>query len=184
MWRAFSSSRILLANSLTESREDTSTRRKWTSKFPVFSLISLSAAVPRASFLQARITRAPRRAKSRAMNFPIPSRVEESNKEFALLDNKNGHIDNNQQVAFWSGEKINALKTANADLLNVEACGIVTQKQKPVVLGKHDLIQEWVKRTSFTQTAGLTLSKKTWHTCDSPLAYLVVPCLLFSCRFM
>lgn len=77
MWRAFSSSRILLANSLTESREERSTRRKWTSGFPVFSLISLSAAVPRDSLRQAKITRAPRRAKSRAMNFPIPNKAEE-----------------------------------------------------------------------------------------------------------
>lgn len=74
MCRAFSSSRIPLANSLTESREDTSTRRRWTSGFPVFSRISLRAAEPRAALRQARITRALRRARSRAMNFPIPGR--------------------------------------------------------------------------------------------------------------
>lgn len=72
MCSAFSSSRILWANSLTDSMEDRSTRRRWTSEFPDFSLISLRAAVPRASLLQARITWAPRRAKSKAMNFPIP----------------------------------------------------------------------------------------------------------------
>lgn len=82
MWRAFSSSRIRLANSLTETRDDKSTRCRWTSEFPVFSLISLSAAFPRASFRQARITRAPRRAKSRAMNFPIPVRGGEGKKSY------------------------------------------------------------------------------------------------------
>lgn len=78
MCSAFSSLRILSANARTESILERSTRRRCTSKFPVFSLISLSAAVPLASLRQAKITRAPRRAKSRAMNFPIPSRVEQN----------------------------------------------------------------------------------------------------------
>lgn len=74
MCRAFSSSTMPLANSLTEARDDTSTRRRWTSVFPVFSRISLRTFEPRASFRQAKMTRAPRRARSRAMNLPIPER--------------------------------------------------------------------------------------------------------------
>lgn len=84
MWRACSSSTMFLANSFTESSEETSNRRRWTSGFPVFSLISLTAAAPRDSLRQAKITRAPRRAKSRAMNFPIPTKG--GGKHFYLTD--------------------------------------------------------------------------------------------------
>jgi len=74
MCNSFSSSKIRAANFRTDSSEEVSSRRRCTFWFPVLSLISCSAAVPRASLRHARITRAPRRAKSRAMNFPIPER--------------------------------------------------------------------------------------------------------------
>lgn len=74
IWSSFSSSRIWAANLRTDSREEVSMIRKCTSWLPLRWRISFSAAVPRASLLHARITLAPRQAKSKAMNLPIPGK--------------------------------------------------------------------------------------------------------------
>lgn len=72
------------------------------SEFPVFSWISLSAVVPRASLRQAKITRAPRRAKSMAVNLPIP----------VGKTREGGGVDEERRIGGENGEgedKINSL---------------------------------------------------------------------------
>lgn len=68
--------RICSANCLTDFMEARSTRRKTTLPLPVDSAMLLHASWPRSMFLQARITRAPLRARSRAVSRPMPAMEE------------------------------------------------------------------------------------------------------------